>query len=143
VVRALRFLGVCVVLGVALHAQTVGSRVSEKTARGLVRRAIMALGARIPEANLMPLTTYWSPDFYSYQAYLPQPDDKPVLTFYFAVNPWNGEVWDAKNCKRITSPSLEEEQKTIWKRSALPEEARVPLHSRMPAECIAIVGWGH
>jgi hypothetical protein len=95
---------------------------------------------KIPPSQIDILKSYWPPEFYSYGAHIGQSDDEPLLTFYFDVNPWNGEVWDSKNCKRITSPAIEQEQRVIWKRSGLPEEAGEPLHYKVPGECIDIAG---
>jgi hypothetical protein len=134
----MRSLRLALGFGLALSAPALDSVVKEAEARRLVQEAIVAMGKGIPSGNLKPLTFYWSPEFYHYQAYLPQSDDKPLLTFSFAVNPWNAEVWDTKNCSRLTSPAIEQEQTAIWKRSGLPEAAREPLHYHIPAECIGV-----
>jgi hypothetical protein len=109
--------------------------ISEQTASTLVTAAIVALGVPIPEDNIAALTTYWSPEFYNYQAWLPQPDKKPLLTFYFGINPWNGDVWDTKNCRLISSPAIVKQQQVIWQHSGLPPEARDPLHHKIPGQC--------
>jgi hypothetical protein len=133
-----KFPALAVIAVGALSGATLHHTIGETTARSLVRQALAAMGARVPESNLKPMTSYWSPEFFNYAASLPQDDDRPVLTFYLAVNPWNSEIWDAKNCKRITSPSIEREQQAIWGRSGLPAEAREALHYKVPGECVGI-----
>ena len=62
------------------------------------------------------------------------PKGGPLQTYYFAVNPWTGDVWDGIACTRITSPKIQREQESIWKRSGLPEEARKPLTNKSPGK---------
>ena len=133
--RCVRTLSFPLILSGALAAQPLRYVVDDATARELVHDAIVASGRSIPESGIQPLVSYWSPEFYSYQAWSPQSGGKPLLTFFFAVNPWNGDVWDVKNCERVTSSAVEAKQSAIWKRSGLPESARDPLHSKVPGEC--------
>jgi len=136
--RCLKILSIQVLLACVLATQPLPYVVADATARELVHDAMIADGRPMLESGIQPLTSYWSPEFYSYQAWRPQSDGKPLLTFYFAVNPWNGDVWDVKNCERVTSAAVAEKQGAIWKRSGLPESARDPLHNKVPGECSVV-----
>ena len=57
-------------------------------------------------------------------AWWPNPHGSPVLGYY-AVNPWTGDVWDVMGCKRISSPAIQAEQRSILKRSTYPPRQRV------------------
>jgi hypothetical protein len=130
---------VALALGISLVAFARDRTISERAARTLVQEALVALGW--PSVHVDPMKYYWAPEFYTFQAYWPGPvqdDGVSVLqSYYLAVNPWTGDVWDAMRCSRITSPAIQKEQESIWKRSRLPAEAREPLHEKSPG-CSAI-----
>jgi len=117
----------------------LGRKISRKTAFKLVQEALATKGLRVPPSQISQMTDYWSPEFFNFESLLGQSGDQPdaALRNYFAVNPWNGDVWDAMECERITSPAIEKMQAVIWKRSGLPEEARQPLHYLHPGTCAA------
>jgi hypothetical protein len=74
----------------------------------------------------------WAPEFYTFQAWRPNPGNGPLLTYYFAVNPWTGDVWDAIGCERITSPALEKEQESIFRRAHLSADRQKALSEKSP-----------
>jgi hypothetical protein len=124
-----------------LPAQLLRHTIRERTARGLVQRALVALGEDLRWVHIGPWQYYWAPEFYTFSAWRPGPvgtDGVGVLqTWYFAVNPWTGDVWDAMGCTRITSPTIQNEQESIWKRSQLPAEVREAIRNKSPADCSA------
>jgi hypothetical protein len=61
-----------------------------------------------------------------------------LQTYYFAVNPWTVDVWDAMGCERITSAGIGNEQQAIWKRSQLPADVWEAIRKKSPADCSAI-----
>lgn len=135
--------GVCrfaLALGMSLVGAAHDRTISERTARKLVQEALVALGW--PSVHADPMKDYWAPEFYSFQAYRSGPvadDGTGVLqSHYLAVNPWTGDVWDTTECRPITSPAIQKEQESIWKRSRLPAEAREALHDKSPASCSLI-----
>lgn len=115
--------------------------ISEKTARRLIREALVSMGDDWSSAPIERWIYYWAPEFYSFMTYLPGPeiDGVSVLqTHYLSVNPWTGDVWDAIGCRTITSPVIQKEQESIWRRSRLPSDAREPLQDKSPASCSLI-----
>lgn len=111
------------------HLRTIG----ERTALKLVQEALVTLGATGPSVQIRHWPYYWAPEFYTFQAWRPNPGEGPLLTYYFAVNPWTGDVWDAIGCERITSPAIEREQESILKRLGLPRDAQEILQTKSPA----------
>ena len=137
----MRLLLIALALGVGFFASARDRTISERTARRLVREALVAMGDDWSSAPIEPLKNYWAPEFYSFMAYLPGPEINGVSvlqTQYLAVNPWNGDVWDDTECRTITSPVIQKEQESIWSRSGLPSDAREPLHDKSPASCALI-----
>jgi hypothetical protein len=134
-IRFSSFLRVTLALSASLSAPALDRKISEKTARRLVQEALVALGQPVPPSQVRYRTFYWAPEFYTFEAVLGQTGSRPALTWFFAVNPWNGEVWNSMECSRITSRVIEREQEDIWKRSRLPPEAREPLHYKYPGDC--------
>jgi hypothetical protein len=132
---SLRFLRVVLVLAIVLAAPAHDRKISEKTARRLVREALAAMRQQVPPSQITRGTSHWSPELYAFDAVLGQTDGRPALTWGFAVNPWNGDVWNVMECSRVTSPAIEREQEAIWKRSGLPADAREPLRHKHPGEC--------
>jgi hypothetical protein len=118
--------------------------ISEGSARKLAQEALVVLGGDWLSANIESYDDYWAPEFYAFMAYYPGPqsaDGTGVLqTTYLAVNPWTGDVWDATECRTITSPTILKEQESIWSRSGLPADASVALHDKSPASCSLIEG---
>lgn len=133
---------VALVLGVSFVSSAHVPTISEGAARRLVREALVALGENGPSVQIGPWKYYWAPEFYTFSAWRPGlagSDGVGILqTYYFAVNPWTGDVWDAMGCKRITSPAIEKEQEAIWKRSQLPADVREAIRKKSPADCSAI-----
>jgi len=115
------------------HPRTI----SERTARRLVQEALGTLGENRPAVQIGPWKYYWAPEFYTFSAWRAGEQDV-LVPYYFAVNPWTGDVWDAMGCKRITSPAIAREQESIGKRFRLPVEARKALHAKSPACCSEI-----
>jgi hypothetical protein len=110
-----------------------------------VQQALVALGEGWPSAQIGPWKFYWAPEFYTFSAWRPNPDVGSdgvgiLLTHYFAVNPWNGDVWEGIECMRITSPAIQKVQKSIWKRSRIPDQARDAIRDKSPADCSNILG---
>jgi hypothetical protein len=70
-------------------------------------------------------------DFYYFDANWLNPVGSPHLA-YIAVNPWNGEVWNAAICKRLDSPSLAKMQQSIRKRFRLSKNADAVYRSKEP-----------
>ncbi|MGO9096627.1 MAG: hypothetical protein ACLQGV_15570 [Bryobacteraceae bacterium] len=103
-----------------------------------MQEALVVLGENPSSVQIGHWTYHWAPEFYTFSAWRSNVKDNLLITYYLAVNPWNGEVWDAMGCKRITSPQIQKEQEAIWKRSRLPDEARKALHEKSPACCSEI-----
>lgn len=139
-VGALKCSRAALVLGIALAASAHDRKISEVTARRLVQQALVALGQPVPPSQIRRGMSYWSPEFYTFDAVLGQTAGKPALTWSFDVNPWNGDIWNTIECSRITSPAIEEEQEAIWRRSKFPADAREPLRSKHPGECPQVPG---
>jgi hypothetical protein len=140
-IRGARLFAALLAIGLVVSARD--RVISEKTARKLVREALVAMGDDWSSAPFEPLKDYWAPEFYSFMAYLPGPEINGVSvlqTQYLAVNPWTGDVWDDTECRIITSPVIQKEQEAIWSRSRLPADARLPLHDKSPASCALING---
>jgi len=133
--RASKLLLVTAASGIAFRSWALDHTVTEQVARKLVEEAIVALGRSIPASQVQPMTSYWSPQFYNFEAVLGQSSGLPALRFYFAVNPWNGDVWNPIGCTLITSSAIEKEQEAIWKQSNFPQQAREALHYQHPGTC--------
>jgi hypothetical protein len=118
--------------------------ISEGTARKLAQEALVALGGDWPSANIESYDNYWAPEFYAFMAYYPGPESaggaSVLQTYYLAVNPWTGDVWDVAECSLITSPAIAKAQESIWSRSGLRADAHLPLHDKSPASCSLIEG---
>lgn len=127
------FVRVVLALGISLVSSAHLRTISEGTARKLVRQALSALGENPQSIEIDPWRYYWAPEFYTFEAWRYGLAGGLATHYFFAVNPWTGDVWDAMACKRITSPVIEREQEAIWKRSLLPTEAREALHEKSPA----------
>jgi hypothetical protein len=123
----------------SLGASSVGlaldPTINKVTAEELVRDALASLGEHGTDVKIEvePWPYYWAPDFITLQAYRPHPTAGTMETWYFAVNPWTGDVWDPFGCTRLTSPAIKRKQEAIWKSSKLPDEARQFLQARTPA----------
>jgi hypothetical protein len=102
-----------------------------------VKEALVAIGENTPSIQIGPWTYLWAPEFFTLSAWRPSEGSGPLVTYYFAVNPWTGDVWDAMGCKRITSPEIQKRQSVIYKRYPLPTEVWESLRERSPAECSA------
>jgi hypothetical protein len=136
-----RLLPIALALGVGFFASARDRTISERTARRLVREALVAMGDDWASAPIEPWKYYWAPEFCTFMAYLPGPEingASVLQTHYLAVNPWNGDVWDAMACRIITSPVIQKEQESIWRRSRRPADAREPLRDKSPASCALI-----
>ncbi len=119
--------------------------ISERIARKLVQQALVALGEDGHRVHIGPWQYYWAPEFYTFQAWRPGNDNGGVSvlqTYYFAVNPWTGDVWDAMGCTRITSLAIQNEQESISKRYRLPAEVQEAIRNKSPADCSANPGKG-
>lgn len=57
----------------------------------------------------------YSPEMYCFTAVWPNPKGSPIVGYY-AVNPRTADVWNARSCEHITSPSLERKQEALRKR---------------------------
>src|ERR1700719_2857728 len=97
-IRVSRFLRVTLASMLIVTAWAEDHKINEKTARKLVELALVVLGRSIPPSQVQPMTSYWAPEFYSFEAVLGQSNGLPALRYYFAVNPWNGEVWNTSEC---------------------------------------------
>lgn len=116
----MRLLPIALALSVGFFASARDRTISERTARRLVREALVAMGDDWSSAPIEPYKYYWAPEFYSFMAYLPGPEINGVSvlqTQYLSVNPWTGDVWDNTECRIITSPVIQKEQESIWSRS--------------------------
>lgn len=117
--------------------------ISERLARKLAIEALSTVVA-MDGLNIKPWQYYWAPEFYTFQAWrpgIPDPQGVGVLeTHYLAVNPWTGDVWDAMGCERITSPAFAKEQDAIWRRSKLPNDVRLAIRDKAPADCSVRAG---
>ncbi len=133
------FFQVALVLGLSLPSPAIERTIDEVTARKLVEGALPALGESRTSVQIGPWRYYWAPEFYTFSAWRAGERDV-LLTYYFAVNPWTGDVWDAMGCKRITTQEIQKEQEAIWKRSGIPSEAREALRNKSPADCSAYMG---
>jgi hypothetical protein len=136
-----RLLPIALALGVYFFASARDRTINERTARRLVREALIAIGDHWVSAPIEPWKYYWAPEFYTFMAYYPGPEINGVSvlqTHYMAVNPWTGDVWDAMACEIITSPVIQKEQESIWSRSRLPADAHEALHDKSPASCALI-----
>ena len=131
-----RLLRVALVLGGSLVSLAGGHTISRSAARKLVREALIARRQYDPLVRIDPFRYDYAPEFTSFMAWWPNPDGDPLIG-YFAVNPWTGDVWDVIGCERITSPTLQKAQESIWKQSHLLPEAKGTLHEKSPA-CSAI-----
>jgi len=129
-------------LGLSAASAELNRTIDAIAARKLVEEALVALG-ECPSSSISDWQYYWAPEFYTFQAWCGNTESTPIVPYYLAVNPWNGEVWDAMACTRITSPAIENEQKAIWKKSRLPSGAREPLHDKSPASCAIILQQRH
>lgn len=141
--RGLRFFAAALTIAISAYSLARDRIISERAARRLAREALVAMGDDWSYAPIEPLKDYWAPEFYSFMAYLPGPEVNGVSvlqTQYLAVNPWTGDVWDNTECRIITSPVIQNEQESIWRRSRLPADARPPLHDKSPASCALIQG---
>ena len=121
-----------------LPAQLNRHTLTQRAARKLVQQALVALDAN-QHFRIEPWRYYWAPEFYTFQAWRPGPVDRDGLgviqTYYFAVNPCTGDVWDAMACSRVTSRTIQQEQQLIWQRSHLPAEVRQTIRDKTPADC--------
>lgn len=133
-VRRIIFRAVAV-LGIGFVSWAKTPEISEKTARELVVNALGALGEDASSVQVQPWIYHWAPEFFTFSAWRPNHKNGLMVVYYFAVNPWTGDVWDAMACKRITSPAIDQEQTAIWKRSRLPDDVRAYLRDRSPSDC--------
>ena len=123
----------------SLAADSVGlaldPTIDKATATELVRDALASLGEHGTDIKIEiePWLYYWAPDFITLQAWRPHPTAGTMETWYFAVNPWTGDIWNPFSCTRITSPTIKRKQEAIWKSAKLPDEARQVLQARSPA----------
>jgi len=124
-----------VVLGLSCTSLAVERTIDEEAARKLVEGALPALGENQTSVQIGPWRYYWAPEFYTFTVWRHNPAAGLVITYYLAVNPWTGDVWDAMACKRITTPEIQGEQEAIWKRSGIPSEARDTIRNKSPADC--------
>jgi hypothetical protein len=124
---------IIVLLGASYPSSALPPTINEATARELVRDALASLGQQGTDIGIGPWLYYWAPDFFTIEAWRPSPTGGAMQTWYFAVNPWTGDVWNAIACTRITSTTIKRKQEEIWKSSKLPDEARQFLQARPPA----------
>ena|SRR5436305_5686676 len=76
--------------------------INKVTARELVLDALASLGERSTDINfeIDPWLYYWAPDFITLQASRPNPTAGTMENWYFAVNPWTGDIWNPFACIR-------------------------------------------
>jgi hypothetical protein len=122
---------IIVTLGATSVSLALPPAINEATARELSLDALASRGVQGPDVGIEPWPYYWAPDFFTFQAEKAHPDG--LQTWYFAVNPWTGDVWDAISCTRITSATIKSKQEAILKSAKLPDEARQFLQARTPA----------
>jgi hypothetical protein len=134
------FLSIAVTFGLTFARPPVDRVISETTARELVQDALTALGES-ERFQIDDWAFYWAPEFYTLSAF-EGTGKRGFVIYYFAVNPWTGDVWDALACTQITSPALTKKQESIWARSGLPPDAREPLHDKSPNSCAIYMGKG-
>jgi hypothetical protein len=132
-------IGIALVFAISFTASALGRTIGERTARKLAKEALVTMGEDERSAHLGPWEFPWAPEFYTFSAWWPgldHGDGVSVLqTYYLAVNPWTGDVWDAIGCSRITSPAIQKEQKNLRNRSKLSAEVWEFIHGRTPAGC--------
>jgi len=128
-------------LGFSAWAPGLERTIDEAMALKLIDEALPAVGEVRASVQIGPWRYYWAPEFYTFQAWRAG-EGGVLLTYYFAVNPWTGDVWDAMACKRITTREVQKDQEAIWARSGIPSEAREALRERSPADCSNYVGRG-
>lgn len=129
----LGFFRVMLALGVSFISSAHPPTISKGVARKLVREAVLALGESRASIQIGPWDYHLAPEFYTFSAWRHNLADGLLVTYYFAVNPWTGDVWDAMGCKRITSPAMEKAQESISKRSRLPAKGWEALRQKSPA----------
>jgi hypothetical protein len=120
-------------LGIILAGMSQGRAISKATARKLVHQAVIAMGKDSKGVQIDTWEYRWAPQFYTFSASWPPEKPGPLLVYYFAVNASTGDVWEAMECRRITSPVLQKEQELIWSRSWLPANSRQALQNKSPA----------
>src|SRR5580658_2362179 len=134
------FFLVAAALWVGLVCSAQPRTMSEATARKLVREALAAQGESGPSVQIGPWKYDWAPEFYTFSAWRHNLADGLLVTYYFAVNPWTGDVWDAIGCSRIKSPGLDREQESILKRSHLSADKRKALSEKSPGCSVSETG---
>lgn len=103
-------------------------RVSLEEARKLVSEAIKVNNAG---ATLISSPRSFDPEFYFFAATWSNPSGSPIIG-YFAVNPLTGDVLNAADCSRLTSPTLVRLQEAIRKRFHIERDQYLKLRSRNP-----------
>lgn len=117
--------------GIACSAFADARKISHNQAQELVRDALVTLNLNGPSVRIERNRYDYAPEFYVFMAWWPNPHGSPVLGYY-AVNPWTGDVWDVMGCKRISSPAIQAEQRSILKRSNLSPEAEGTVRALTP-----------
>lgn len=115
--------GIATILGNAALADTkkIPFKINEPTALRLVVEATGdPPGVFEYEGDNSPM----SPPFFTYGGL----GAEAGFFGFFAVNPWTGDVWELRSCKRLSTAILHRSQAEIRKRFA-PEERK--LHARL------------
>jgi hypothetical protein len=76
-----------------------------------------------------------SPPFFTFTGISPPPAEGSFG--FYAVNPWTGDVWELRDCRRLSTPALRRSQAEIRKRFT-PEERRryAQLRHRLRVRCV-------
>ena len=125
--------GLLIVIAVfvcSARAQTDLQKIGMEEARKLASEALSRQDPR-HQINFSPVENRYDPLFEYFEATWPNPSGSPHLG-NFAVNPWNGDVWDVDACKQLKSPSLKKLQKDICKRFKLGNKEYQELKKKTP-----------
>lgn len=106
-------------------------KITAEEARLLVGDALLHLYPH-HDIEVSLVNNKYDPDFFYFEANWYGPIRTSPHLGNFAVNPWTGDVFNADNCKRLTSPSLKKAQGAIRKRLGLGREDYARLRAKRP-----------
>jgi hypothetical protein len=76
-----------------------------------------------------------SPPFFTFTGISPPP--AAGFFGFYAVNPWTGDVWELRECKKLSTPALRRSQAKIRKQFTLDERRRyAKLRRRLRVRCV-------
>jgi len=118
-------------LSVVTSAAEISRKVDEPAARRLVAeqhyRAAKYLEVFDYDPNL-------SPPFYVYYGLTEPPVEGSFGSF--AVNPWTGDVWSLRGCRKLFTPAFRKSQTKIRERFTRDELKQYARLRRLKPECI-------